>query len=142
MLDRAPGEATLGVGSSWTFGRSRACSETLALPELSRVSLVLQHVAPGGLRVLARQSNTGRVTVSSDDDAERHVIGVASGPVHLSGGNYTIKVELPPVVLRVVAAVPASDRPGRPSDAPPGRRGGDRAHRPELGPRARGVAGA
>lgn len=106
VLGGAPRTADLSAGTAWTFGRSPACSETLALPALSRVSLVLQHLEPGLLRVVSRQSNHGRVLVRSEDEVEQHVIGLGSGPVHLAGGNYSLKVELPPVVLRLHAAVP------------------------------------
>ena len=44
--------------------------------------------------------------VVSDEGLERHVIGFGSGPVHLAGGNYTVKVELPQVVLRMQLSVP------------------------------------
>ncbi len=106
VLDGEARAAELSPGEPWTFGRSPGCSETLALPALSRVSLVLQHLEPGLLRVHSRQSNRGRVLVRSEDEAEQHVIGLGAGPVHLAGGNYTLKVELPPVVLRLHAAVP------------------------------------
>ncbi|QIK64981.1 hypothetical protein G7072_00300 [Nocardioides sp. HDW12B] len=106
VLDGEARSVDLAAGEPWTFGRSPGCSETLALPALSRVSLVLQHVEPGLLRVVSRQSNHGRVLVRSEDEVEQHVIGLGSGPVHLAGGNYTLKVELPPVVLRLHAAVP------------------------------------
>jgi hypothetical protein len=101
--------ATLAAGDRWSFGRSPSCSQTLALPALSRVSLVLHQVTPGVLRVISRQSNRGRVLITSDEDTERHVIGLGSGPIHVAGGNYTLKVELPPVVLRAHVAVPVLD---------------------------------
>src|SRR3954466_3272127 len=93
-------------GDVWTFGRSTECSETLTVPALSRVALVLQHLDQGTVRVVSRQSNTGRVLLSADDQSESHVLGRGSSPVHLSRGNFTLKVELPPVVLRMRRAVP------------------------------------
>lgn len=98
--------ATLAPGQVWTFGRSKDCSETLSLPALSRIALVVDHLDSGILRVSSRQSNMGRVLISSDDDREQHTIGLGSGPVHLAGGNYTLNVELPPIVLRMHVAVP------------------------------------
>jgi hypothetical protein len=106
VLDGESRSVQLTPGDCWTFGRSPRCSVSLALPALSRLCLVLQPVTPGLLRVTSRQSNGGRVLVASDEDAERHVIGLGSRPVHLSGGNYSLKVELPPVVLRLRVAVP------------------------------------
>lgn len=114
VLDGAPVGVRLAAGAPWTFGRSPACSVTLALPALSRVSLVVQYLGAGLLRVLSRQSNRGRVLVQSDDGIEQHVIGLGSGPVHLTAGTYALKLELPPVVLRMCAAVPLpSDDPRR-----------------------------
>jgi hypothetical protein len=106
VLGGTPGRSDLAPGESWTFGRSPDCSETLTLPQLSRVALVVQRLDPHVVRVSSRQSNRGRVVVGSDDGLERHVIGFGSGPVHLAGGNYTLKVELPPVVLRMQLSVP------------------------------------
>jgi hypothetical protein len=106
VLDGRARTVELRVGDSWSFGRSPRCSQTLALPDLSRLCLVLQSVAPGLVRVVSRQSNRGRVHVVADEGTERHVIGLGSGPVHLAGGNYTLKVELPPVVLRGQIAIP------------------------------------
>lgn len=97
-------------GEIWTFGRSADCSETLTIPALSRVALVLQHLDQGTLRVVSRQRNTGRVLITADDFSESHVLGRGSSPVHLSHGNYTLKVELPPVVLRMQLAVPGARR--------------------------------
>ena len=97
-------------GDIWTFGRSKDCSETLTLPALSRVALVLQHLDQGTLRVVSRQSNTGRVLLAADDMSESHVLARGSSPVHLSRGNFTLKVELPPVVLRMQLAVPGPRR--------------------------------
>jgi hypothetical protein len=96
----------LAPGDTWTFGRSHDCTETLSLPQLSRVALVVQRLDPHVVRISSRQSNRGRVVVGSDDGLERHVIGFGSGPVHLAGGNYTLKVELPQVVLRMHLSVP------------------------------------
>jgi hypothetical protein len=50
----------------------------------------------------------GRVHIDSDDGRERHVLALGSGPVHLVGGNYTLKVELPPIVLRLNLAIGAA----------------------------------
>ena len=96
----------LPLGDTWTFGRSATCSETLTLPSLSRVALSVQHLKPGLLRVTSGQSGMGRVVIASDDHPEQHSIARDSVPVHLAGGNYTVKVELPPVVLRMQVAVP------------------------------------
>jgi hypothetical protein len=93
-------------GETWTVGRSRTCSETLTLPALSRVALLVQHLEQGRLRLVARQSGTGRVHVSADDLSESHALRLGSAPVVLGPGNYTVKVELPPVVLRAALAVP------------------------------------
>ena len=100
--------AELLRGEVWTFGRSNQCTETLVLPELSRTSLVLHQVDDGVTRVVSRQSNRGRVVISADDGGEQHVIGLGSAPVHLTGGNYTLKLELPPIVLRMHVAVPVA----------------------------------
>ena len=100
--------ADLVRGDVWTFGRSNQCTETLTLPELSRTSLVLHQVDDGVVRVVSRQSNRGRVVISADDGGEQHVIGLGSAPVHLTGGNFTLKVELPPIVLRMHLAVPVA----------------------------------
>jgi hypothetical protein len=97
-------------GEVWTFGRSKDCTETLTVPALSRVALVLQHLDQGNLRVVSRQSNTGRVLLAADDQSESHVLARGSSPVHLSRGNFTLKVELPPVVLRMQLAVPGARR--------------------------------
>jgi hypothetical protein len=106
VLDGTPRRSALAPGASWTFGRSQDCSETLSLPQLSRVALVVQRLDPHVVRISSRQSNRGRVVVVSDEGLERHVIGFGSGPVHLAGGNYTLKVELPQVVLRMQLSVP------------------------------------
>jgi len=101
---------SLMPGEIWTFGRSKDCSETLTLPALSRVALVLHHLDQGTVRVVSRQSNTGRVLIAADDQSESHVLARGSSPVHLSHGNFTLKVELPPVVLRMQLAVPGPRR--------------------------------
>ena len=59
------------------------------------------------MRVSSRQSGMGRVLIDSDDGRERHVVALGSGPVHLFRGNYTVKVELPPIVLRLNVAIGA-----------------------------------
>lgn len=107
VLGGTPRRSELSPGDSWTFGRSTDCSETLTLPQLSRVALVVQRLDPHVVRISSRQSNRGRVVVVSDEGLERHVIGFGSGPVHLAGGNYTVKVELPQVVLRMQLSVPS-----------------------------------
>jgi hypothetical protein len=99
-------------GDIWTFGRSADCSETLTIPALSRVALVIQLLDQGTLRVVARQRSTGRVLLAADDLSESHVLRRGSAPVHLTHGNYTLKVELPPVVLRMQLAVPGARREG------------------------------
>ena len=111
----------LPPGDAWTFGRSATCSETLTLPSLSRVALSVQHLKPGLLRVTSLQSGMGRVVIASDDHPEQHSIARESVPVHLAGGNYTVKVELPPVVLRMQVAVPflTSPPPRRATSASP-----------------------
>jgi hypothetical protein len=104
-VDLAPGEA-------WSFGRDERCTETLVLPTLSRVALLVRCVGPGACRVSSRQSGLGRILIDSDDSRERHVMALGSGPVHLFEGNYSVKVELPPIVLRMtiaIAAVPRQD---------------------------------
>ncbi len=106
VLSGEPRSGTLPPGEQWTFGRSSTCSETLSLPALSRVALAVQHLSSGLVRVNSRQSSMGRVLISSDDEREQHAIGLGAGPVHLAGGNYTLKVELPPIVLRLHIAVP------------------------------------
>jgi hypothetical protein len=116
VLGGSPKDVDLYRGDVWSFGRSKECSETLAVPELSRKSLVLLQIDDAVVRVVSRQSNRGRVVVSSDDGGEQHVIGLGSAPVHLTGGNYTLKVELPPIVLRMHAAVPLA---GSAATSPP-----------------------
>lgn len=106
VLGGAPRRSVLCPGDTWTFGRNHDCTETLNLPQLSRVALVVQRLDPHVVRIASRQSNRGRVVVVSDEGLERHVIGFGSGPVHLAGGNYTLKVELPQVVLRMQLSVP------------------------------------
>src|SRR5690349_19630941 len=106
VLGGQRGECPLRPGEVWTFGRSARCSVTLVVPELSRVAPVLRRLVDGVVRVTSRQSNRGRVAIASDDGVERHGIGLGSAPVHLTGGNYTLKLELPLVVLRMHAAVP------------------------------------
>lgn len=97
-VDLAPGEA-------WSFGRDERCTEILVLPTLSRVALAIRCVEPGLCRVSSRQSGLGRVLIDSDDGRERHIVALGSGPVHLFGGNHTVKVELPPIVLRLKVAI-------------------------------------
>ena len=109
-LDGDARSVELLPGELWTFGRSPDCSASLAVPALSRVALIVQHVEQSVVRVVSRQSNRGRVLVDSDDRVEQHVLSLGSGPVHLSAGNYTIKVEVPPVVLRLAVAVPPPRR--------------------------------
>jgi len=104
--------AELAPGEAWSFGREERCTQTLDLPTLSRVALTIRHVEPGLCRVSSRQSGIGRVLIDSDAGRERHIVALGSGPVHLFGGNYTLKVELPPIVLRMALAV----RAGRPRD--------------------------
>ncbi len=99
--------ADLTPDEVWSFGRDARCTETLALPALSRVALTIRHVEPGLCRIRSRQSGLGRVLLASDDGRERHVMALGSGPVHLFGGNYTVKVELPPIVLRLTMAIEA-----------------------------------
>jgi hypothetical protein len=120
VLGGATRRCDLLPGDSWSFGRSHDCSETLALPQLSRVALRVQLLDPNVARVTSRQSNRGRVVATSDDGLEQHVIGLGSGPVYLAGGNYTLKVELPPVVLRMQLSVPLPGR-GVPSGTVPRR---------------------
>jgi hypothetical protein len=108
VLGSTPRRSSLASGETWTFGRSHDCTETLNLPQLSRVALLVQRLDPHVVRIASRQSNRGRVVVVSDEGPERHVIGFGSGPVHLAGGNYTLKVELPQVVLRMQLSVPLS----------------------------------
>src|SRR4051812_16889085 len=110
VVGGAPRTTRLLPGDIWTFGRSKECSETLTVPALSRVALVVQHLDQGSVRVVSRQSNTGRVLLAADDLSESHVLGRGSSPVHLSRGNFTLKVELPPVVLRMQLAVPGARR--------------------------------
>src|SRR4051812_6686311 len=110
VVGGAPKAVRLMPGEVWTFGRSKECTETLTLPALSRVALVLQHLDQGTVRVVSRQSNTGRVLIAADDQSESHVLARGSSPVHLSRGNFTLKVELPPVVLRMQLAVPGPRR--------------------------------
>jgi len=95
----------LDAGESWSFGRDERCTERLVLPTLSRTALTIRCVEPGLCRVSSRQSGMGRVVIDSDDNRERHVVALGSGAVHLFAGNYSIKVELPPIVLRMTAAV-------------------------------------
>jgi hypothetical protein len=105
-------------GESWSFGRDERCTERLVLPTLSRTALTIRCVEPGMCRVSSRQSGMGRVVIDSDDNRERHVVALGSGPVHLFEGNYSVKVELPPIVLRMTAAI-AGER--RRDDAAPRR---------------------
>lgn len=101
---------TLGPGESWSFGRDERCTERLVLPTLSRTALTIRSVEPGLCRVSSRQSGMGRVVIDSDDNRERHVVALGSGPVHLFEGNYSIKVELPPIVLRMTVAIAGGRR--------------------------------
>ena len=118
ILDGAACAATLAPGEAWTFGRDAQCTQTLAVPALSRLALVVEHLEPGVVRVTSRQSNLGRVLVSSDDDTQQHTLRLGSAPVHLRGGNHTLKVELPPIVLRMVVAVPLTHRAAPAAPAP------------------------
>jgi hypothetical protein len=102
-VDLAPGDA-------WSFGRDERCTETLVLPTLSRVALIVRCVEPGVCRVSSRQSGLGRVVIDADDSRERHLVALGSGPVHLFEGNYSVKVELPPIVLRMTVAIEADRR--------------------------------
>jgi hypothetical protein len=102
----------LAPGGAWSFGRDERCTETLVLPTLSRVALIVRCVEPGVCRVSSRQSGLGRVVIDSDDTRERHIVALGSGPVHLLEGNYSVKVELPPIVLRMTVAI----APGRRQD--------------------------
>ena len=107
VLDGPEVTTDLAPGEAWSFGRDERCTETLVLPTLSRVALAVRHVEPGLCRVSSRQSGMGRVLIDSDDGRERHIVALGSGPVHLFGGNYTMKVELPPIVLRMAMAIGA-----------------------------------
>ena len=107
LLEGPEVTADLALGEAWSFGRDERCTETLVLPALSRVALAIRHVEPALCRVSSRQSGMGRVAIDSDDRRERHIVALGSGPVHLYGGNYTIKVELPPIVLRLAVAIGA-----------------------------------
>jgi hypothetical protein len=100
----------IGPGEAWSFGRDERCTERLVLPTLSRTALTIRCVEPGLCRVSSRQSGMGRVVIDSDDDRERHVVALGSGPVHLFEGNYSIKVELPPIVLRLTVAIAGGGR--------------------------------
>jgi hypothetical protein len=102
-IDLAPGEA-------WSFGRDERCTETLVLPTLSREALSVRCVEPGVCRVTSRQSGLGRVVIDSDGSRERHIVALGSAPVHLSEGNYSVKVELPPIVLRMSVAIGSAGR--------------------------------
>lgn len=124
VLDGQPRSGTLRPGDAWSFGRSPGCTEVLSLPALSRTALSVQHVDAGLLRVISHQSGMGRALITADDDLEQHSIGHGSVPVYLAAGNYTVKVELPPVVLRMQLAVPSLRGPVRP---PPGHRASPRA---------------
>lgn len=113
VLDGAVAPIDLAPGDAWSFGRDERCSETLMLPTLSRVALIIRCVEPGVCRVSSRQSGLGRVLIDSHDSRERHIVALGSGPVHLFEGNYSVKVELPPIVLRTTVAI----APGRRRDA-------------------------
>jgi hypothetical protein len=110
VLDGPEDSIDLAPGDAWSFGRDERCSETLVLPTLSRVSLIVRCVEPGVCRVSSRQSGLGRVFVDSDDGRERHILALGSGPVHLFEGNYSVKIELPPIVLRMTLAIAAGRR--------------------------------
>jgi hypothetical protein len=117
LLEGPEVTANLAPGEAWSFGRDARCTETLVLPTLSRVALIIRYVEPGLCRVSSRQSGWGRVLIDSDDGRERHIVALGSGPVQLFGGNYTLKVELPPIVLRLAMAIraEASRDPAAPS---------------------------
>lgn len=122
LLDGPTVSVGLAPGEAWSFGRDERCTETLVLPALSRVALIIRFLGPGLCRVSTRQSGLGRVLVESDDGRERHVLALGSGPVHLFGGNYTVKVELPPIVLRMSIAIAAeglADRAAPPTVVSP-----------------------
>jgi hypothetical protein len=108
VLDGADVSIDLAPSGAWSFGRDDRCTETLVLPTLSRVALIVRCVEPGVCRVGSRQSGLGRVVIDSDDSRERHIVGLGSGPVHLFAGNYSVKVELPPIVLRMTVAIAAA----------------------------------
>jgi hypothetical protein len=111
VLDGAEVSIDLAPGGAWSFGRDERCTETLVLPTLSRVALIVRCVEAGVCRVSSRQSGLGRVLIDSDDSRERHIVALGSGPVHLFEGNYSVKVELPPIVLRMTVAIAAGRRP-------------------------------
>ncbi len=110
VLDADDVSVDLAPGAAWSFGRDERCTETMVLPTLSRVALIVRCVEPGVCRVSSRQSGLGRVFIDSDDSRERHVVALGSGPVHLFEGNYSVKVELPPIVLRMTVAIAAGGR--------------------------------
>ncbi|MET0523314.1 MAG: hypothetical protein ABWZ91_00825, partial [Nocardioides sp.] len=110
VLGGADVSTDLATGGVWSFGRDDRCTESLVLPTLSRAALLVRCVEPGVCRVSSRQSGLGRVVIDSDDSRERHIVALGSGPVHLFEGNYSVKVELPPIVLRMTAAIAAVPR--------------------------------
>ena len=110
VLGGADVSLDLAPGGAWSFGRDDRCTETLVLPTLSRVALIVRCVEPGVCRVSSRQSGLGRVVIDADDSRERHIVALGSGPVHLFEGNYSVKVELPPIVLRMTVAIAAVPR--------------------------------
>jgi hypothetical protein len=110
VLGGAETSTDLAPGGVWSFGRDDRCTESLVLPTLSRVALIVRCVEPGVCRVSSRQSGLGRVVVDSDDSRERHIVAPGSGPVHLFEGNYSVKLELPPIVLRMTVAIAAGLR--------------------------------
>jgi hypothetical protein len=110
VLEGAEAGIDLAPGDAWSFGRDERCTETLVLPTLSRVALIVRCVEPGACRVSSRQSGLGRVVIDSDDGRERHIVALGSGPVHLFEGNYSVKVELPPIVLRMTVAIAPAGR--------------------------------
>jgi hypothetical protein len=105
VLGGADASVDLAPGEAWSFGRDERCTETLVLPTLSRVALIVRCVEPGVCRVSSRQSGLGRVVIDSADSRERHIVALGSGPVHLFEGTYSVKVELPPIVLRMSVAI-------------------------------------
>jgi len=110
VLGGAEVSTDLAPGDAWSFGRDERCTETLVLPALSRVALNVRCVEPGVCRVNSRQSGLGRVVIDADDSRERHIVALGSGPVHLFEGNYSVKVELPPIVLRMTVAIASRGR--------------------------------
>ena len=75
VLGGADVSLDLAPGGAWSFGRDDRCTETLVLPTLSRVALIVRCVEPGVCRVSSRQSGLGRVVIDADDSRERHIVG-------------------------------------------------------------------